>query len=207
MNELALTRSRAKHPPHKTVTEANRIKDRVTNSNRKEQNMAIRTKLEDLPPLARKYVEENEGGMMLTAAEDRPATPTEMRDLESRIDGAEREREADRRERQAERDARIASEVDAKATSLMNSDPSLDYSAAVRRVVADGEHFLAPEEPAQSGESLADAVERRMKADPANYPDSSGDDDSDQVGSVHRMDQGDYETQMKQIMKERGYDD
>ena len=138
-------------------------------------------------------------------AQNRPVTPAEMRDLEARIDGAERERMADRRERQAERDARIASEVDAKATSLMNSE-RIDYSAAVRRVVADGEHFAAPEEPAQSSESLADAVERRMRQDPEHYPDESGG-DGDQGGSVHRMEQGDYETQMKKIMKERGYDD
>ena len=205
MTEMALSRSKAKHPPDKTVTEANRIKSRVTNSNRKEQNMAIRTKkLEDLPPLARKYVEENEGGMMLTAAEDRPATPAEMRSLEVRLEGMEREREADKRQLLTERDQRIASEIDAKATSLMNSE-KIDYSAAVRRVVADGEHFLAPEESAPSGESLAEAVERRMKADPANYPDELG--KGDQVGSVHSMAADDYQAQMREAMEKRGYGD
>jgi len=195
--ELALTRSKSKHPPAKMAEERDRITTKVTKSESKRRKNMNPNDPRTLRLAELRREEE---------AEDRPVTPTEMRDLEARIDGAERERQADRRERQAERDARIASEVDAKATSLMNSE-RIDYSAAVRRVVADGEHFAAPEEPAQSSESLAEAVERRMRQDPEHYPNESGDDEGDQVGSVHRMDQGDYETQMKQIMKERGYDD
>ena len=194
---MTLSRSKAKHPPSKVATERDRITTKVTKSNaNRRQNM--NPKDPRMLRLAELRREEE--------AQNRPVTPEMMRDLESRIDGAERERQADRRQVLTDRDARIAGEIDAKATSLMNSE-KIDYSAAVRRVVADDERFAVPEEPALVGESLADAVERRMKADPANYPNESGDDEGDQVVSVHRMDQGDYETQMKQIMKERGYDD
>ena len=165
MTELALTRSKAKHPPSKTVVEAERVKGKVEKSNtkRRQKNMAIRTRLEDLPPLARKYVEEHEGGMLLTATEDRSVTPEEMRDLEGQVGEL-------RREREAEKEARTAADVYEKAERRMRSE-NIAYSSAVRRVVADDGHFPAREEQADGGESLAEAVERRMHEDKENYVD------------------------------------
>jgi len=192
MTEMALTRSKAKHPAGKVATERERITTKVTKSeSKRRQNMD--PKDPRMLRLAELRREEE--------AQNRPVTPEMMRDLESRIDGAERERQADRRQVLTDRDARIAGEIDAKATSLMNSE-RIDYSAAVRRVVADGEHFAAPEEPALVGESLADAVERRMKADPEHYPDDEG----DTVGSIHGMNEGNYQAQMREAMERRGYD-
>ena len=195
MTEMTLSRSKAKHPPSKVATERDRITTKVTKSNaNRRQNM--NPKDPRMLRLAELRQEEE--------AQNRPVTPAEMRDLEARIDGAEREREADRRMLMTERDQRIASEVDAKATRLMGADPSLDYSAATRIVIAEDENFTAPEEPAQRDESLAEAVERRMKADPANYPDELG--KGDQVGSVHGMAADDYQAQLREAMERRGYD-
>jgi len=196
LNETRLTRSRPKHPPSKVATERERITTKVTKSeSKRRQNMD--PKDPRMLRLAELRREEE--------AQNRPVTPAEMRSLEARIDGAERERQADRRQLMTDRDNRIAGEVDAKATSLMGADPSLDYSAATRMVIAEDENFTAPEEPAQRDESLAEAVERRMKADPANYPDESGD-EGDTVGSIHGMAADDYQAQLREAMERRGYD-
>ena len=193
MTEMALSRSKAKHPAGKVATERDKITTKVANSNRKKEK-----KMNPNDPRVLRLAEMDRE----IEAQNRPVTPAEMRDLESRIDGAERERQADRRQLITDRDNRIAGEIDAKATSLMNSE-RIDYSAAVRRVVADGEHFAAPEEPAQSSESLADAVERRMAADPEHY---ATDDEGDTVGSIHGMNEGNYQAQMREAMERRGYD-
>jgi len=195
LNETRLTRSRPKHPAGKVATERDRITTKVTKSESKRRKNMNPNDPRTLRLAELRREEE---------AEDRPVTPDEMRSLEARIDGAEREREADRRMLMTERDQRIASEVDAKATRLMGADPSLDYSAATRMVIAEDENFTAPEEPAQRDESLAEAVERRMKADPANYPDELG--KGDQVGSVHGMAADDYQAQLREAMERRGYD-
>ena len=192
MNEMALTRSKAEHPPAKMAEERERITTKVTKSESKRRKNMNPNDPRTLRLAELRREEE---------AEDRPVTPEEMRSLEVRLEGMEREGEADRRQLLTERDQRIAGEIDAKATSLMNSE-GIDYSAAVRRVVADDENFAAPEEPAQRDESLADAVERRMAADPEHYPDDEG----DTVGSVHDMSDADYQAQVREAMQRRGYD-
>jgi hypothetical protein len=71
-------------------------------------------------------------------------------------------------------------------------------------VVAESDHFTTPEEPAQSGESLADAVERRMEATPEHYGDEA--ENEEPVGSVHAMPDAEYQSEVQRIAKERGYD-
>lgn len=204
MTETRLTRSRPKNPPAKTVAEAEKVK-RARSRNRtrrRPKNMTTRTRLEDLPPLARKYVEENE--LKLTDATDRPVTPAEMGDLEGQVGDL-------RREREAERDLRLAGELDAKATTLMNADPNLDYGSAMRAAVANDGRFARNDEPDPrigqvygTDDEMREAVERRMKADPANY--ATDEDEAEEAGSVHAMGDADYQRQMKEAMERRGYD-
>ena len=168
MNELALTRSKAKHPPAKTVDEQRRIKDKVekSNANRRQKNMT--------------------------------------NDLKERMDRFERKLSQDELRLSAERDARIAAEVDAKATSLMNADPTLDYSAATRLALAEDERFQATNDTDDHGDDLAAAVERRMKADPEHYSDA--DEGDAPVGSVQNLSDAEYESQVKEAMRNRGYE-
>lgn len=129
---LALTRSRAKHPPHKTVTEARRIKGKVQKSESKKRRKGMDTSKMSLA--------------------DMRAEIAEMR-----------------RKRVAEKHARIAGEIDEKATRL---------------------------------------IERRMEATPEHYggTDDAGEDEAEPVGSVHAMSDADYESQLKEAAKARGYD-
>jgi len=89
--------------------------------------------------------------------------------MTERLDALERKFDADEQRLSAERDARIAGEIDQKATSLMSADPELDYSTATKMALADDERFTRTHIPTPHDEDIAAAVERRMKADPRGY--------------------------------------
>ena len=187
--------------PLKRRAERERIEQRTRGGDY--MGNTVETRLEDLPPLARKYVIENEGGMMLTDAGDRNVTAEEMRGLEGQLADARRERLADRAEARAERDQRIADELDQKATSLMNSDPNLDYGSAMKMAAASGE-AVERDEPAGTGESAEEIVSRRTRQDPENYV--TDENDAGTVGSTHDMSNDDYGRQLREAAKARGYD-
>lgn len=188
MDEQKLTRSKAKHPPEKVAVERDRI---IRKSNKKRRKNMTEWHRQRLAEMDREIEQQN------TTKEGNNVT-----NMTERLDRLEGKMDADELRLSQERDARIAAEVDAKATSLMNSDPSLDYAAATRSVLAEDERFARAEDADQDTD-LASAVERRIAADPTNYGDDEGD---EPVGSTHDMTPQEYQSEVQRIAKERGYD-
>jgi len=142
------------------------------------------------------------------AIEMNPNEPRLLRlaEMDRDLDALKRDSADRRRERAEERNARVASEVDERANRIMQAE-GMDYGTAIRRAVAESDHFAPPDEPAQSSEAMADAVARRMKATPEYYPDPDETDEGDEpVGSTHQMSDADYQRQLKEAAKARGYD-
>jgi hypothetical protein len=191
MDELALTRSRAKHPPSKTVNEARKIKERVDNSNRKQRSNMTEWHRQRLAEMDREIAAKNS------------TKESNVTDMTERLDALDEKFTDDELRLSQERDQRLASEIDQKATSLMNADPTLDYSAATRLALAEDERFTRAGDDADQDTDLAGAVERRMAADPDHYGDDEGD---GPVGYTHDMNQHEYENEVQRIAKERGYD-
>lgn len=189
-DELALTRYKDKNPAAKVMVEAQKVKTKVTNSdtNRRQKNMTEWHR-QRLAEMDREIEQQN-------------ATKEDGMELADRMDALSQKWDADDQRLSAERDARIANEIDQKATSLMNADPSLDYSTATRLALAEDERFAGTDDADDQDTDLAGAVERRMAADPAHY----GDDEGEPVGSVENMEQHEYQSEVQRIAKERGYD-
>jgi len=158
MNALALSRSKAKHPPAKVVAEARKIKTKVekSNKNRRIEHMTDPRHLR-LAEMDREIAAEN------------ATKESNVTDMKQRMDALEEKFDADEQRLSAEREARIAGEIDQKATSLMSADPELDYSAATKMALANDERFTRTDAPTDDSEDLAAAVERRMKTDPKGY--------------------------------------
>ncbi len=190
MNELNLTRSKAKHPPAKVMVEAEKVKSKVqkSNTNRRQKNMT-------------EWHRQRIAAMDAEIAA-KNATKEDGMELADRMDALSQKWDADDQRLSAERDARIAAEVDSKAQQLMGSDPTLDYSTATRMALAGDERFARTGDADDQDTDLAGAVERRIQADPTNY----GDDEGEPVGSTHDMNQREYENEVQRIAKERGYD-
>ncbi len=190
MNELNLTRSKAKHPPAKVMVEAEKVKSKVqkSNTNRRQKNMT-------------EWHRQRIAAMDAEIAA-KNATKEDGMELADRMDALSQKWDADDQRLSAERDARIAAEVDSKAQQLMGSDPTLDYSTATRMALAGDERFARTGDADDQDTDLAGAVERRIQADPTNY----GDDEGEPVGSTHDMNQREYENEVQRIAKERGHD-
>jgi hypothetical protein len=190
VNELNLTRSKAKHPPAKVMVEAEKVKSKVqkSNTNRRQKNMT-------------EWHRQRIAAMDAEIAA-KNATKEDGMELADRMDALSQKWDADDQRLSAERDARIAGEIDAKAQQLMGSDPTLDYSTATRLALAGDERFARTGDADDQDTDLAGAVERRMKADPTNY----GDDEGEPVGSVENMSAAEYQSQVKEAMRNRGYD-
>jgi DNA repair exonuclease SbcCD ATPase subunit len=158
MNALALSRSKAKHPPAKVVAEARKIKTKVekSNKNRRIEHMTDPRHLR-LAEMDREIAAEN------------ATKESNVTDMKQRMDTLEEKFDADEQRLSAEREARIAGEIDQKATSLMSANPELDYSAATKMALANDERFTRTDAPTDDSEDLAAAVERRMKNDTEGY--------------------------------------
>jgi len=191
VNELNLTRSKAKHPPAKVMVEAEKVKSKVqkSNTNRRQKNMTEwhRQRLAEMD----REIEQQDA-----------TKESNVTDMQERMDTLDRKFTEDEQRLSAERDARIAGEIDAKAQQLMGSDPTLDYSTATRLALAGDERFARTGDADDQDTDLAGAVERRIQADPTNY----GDDEGEPVGSTHDMNHHEYENEVQRIAKERGYD-
>lgn len=129
-------------------------------------------------------------------------------ELNGRMDALEGRQRRDRLALAQERDTRVASEVDARATELMKGDPGLDHGTATRMALAEDGRFGASAEasPRRLGEAtpypedeMREAVESRMAADPENYGGAAVGAGSEDRRSVR-------EAELKEAMKERGYD-
>lgn len=189
-DDLALTRSRAKHPSAKTVAEAQKVKSKVTNSDKKRRQNMTEWHRQRLAEMDREIAAEN--------ATKENTTKEDTMNMTERLDRFERKLDADEQRLSAERDQRIADEIDAKAQSLMGSDPTLDYSQAFRLATAQDGRFAAPSDDEDHGD-LANAVERKMAADPENYR-ADEDDEDEPVGSVLAMSDADYQEQAREAV-------
>ncbi len=158
MNELNLTRSKAKHPPAKVMVEAEKVKSKVqkSNTNRRQKNMTEWHR-QRLAEMDREIEQQN------------ATKESNVTDMKQRMDTLEEKFDADEQRLSAEREARIAGEIDQKATSLMSANPELDYSAATKMALANDERFTRTDAPTDDSEDLAAAVERRMKNDTEGY--------------------------------------
>ncbi len=105
MDALALSRSKAKHPPAKVVAEARKIKTKVEKSNKNRR-------IEHMTDPRHLRLAEMDREIAAEIAAENATKESNVTDMKQRMDTLEEKFDADEQRLSAERDARIAGEID-----------------------------------------------------------------------------------------------